>query len=123
MKCLERNKREIHYALCEGMTVTDRGEESPAYGEPVSLRIHVSNGTSTGGAIGPESHGKQADSIRVLISDKPLPFDRNTVFWIDRAPVSGEGEPVPHDFVLCAPPLRTPNGYSYRLRLVGDAYA
>lgn len=116
MRLLERNKTTIHYAPCVGTALTARGEESPVYGDPVSLPIHV---VYKGGTISTEAWGKQSSFDCSLLSDSPLPFDKNTGFWIHRSPTDADGNLTEPNFELAAPPAVTPNGYTYFLRLIG----
>lgn len=116
MKLLERNKTTIHYAPCVDTALTARGEESPVYGDPVPLPIHV---VCKGGTITTEAWGKQSAFDCSLLSDSPLPFDKSTGFWIHRSPTDADGNPTEPDFELAAPPAVTPNGYTYFLRLIG----
>lgn len=116
MRLLERNKTTIHYAPCVGTALTGRGEESPIYGDPVSLSIHV---VYKGGETTTEAWGKQSSFDCSLLSDGPLPFDKSTGFWIRRDPLDADGNLTEPNFELAAPPAVTPNGYTYFLRMIG----
>ena len=125
MRCLERNKRPLWYALRVGEEETvdgfghPTGEVKPVYGEPRELRIFQQDGA---GAYGINAYGTASVCDKILVtSDMELPIDEETVFWIDAVPA--DNGTVPHDYVMAAPPIQGLNQVVYKLRRVGVSYA
>lgn len=87
MRCLDRDRRPVRYALWEGLSdgidAEGRltGEHAPVYSEPVEALASVS---ACRGAVEYDSFGADADYDRSVTFDDPaLPIDEQTVFWID----------------------------------------
>ena len=117
MRCLSRNRRKIHYALCIGFeSVGEYQETKPIYGAPAELHINTGNRT---GRIYIDAYGKRVECDRKLVtSRRDLPFDENTVFWIDTEDTS-----KPHDYVMARPAAVGLNGATYYLRRVEISHA
>ena len=107
MKCLERNKRELWYALYTGKSaVTDSaghktGEYALTYGAPVQMRANYSAGSDvlTLGEAGIE---EQYDRIMV-VDDLDCPIAEDTRIWLGISPsvsVSTSTVSVPHNYVV-----------------------
>lgn len=94
MRCLERNKTPIKYALYLGkVDVVDSsgnktGEKTLSYGDAVSMKACVSEG----GQAQVEQFGTDLQYDRVLVMET-CPFDENAILWIDD--LTGE-----HDYVV-----------------------
>ncbi len=112
MRSLSRNRRKIHYALCIGFASEGEFHETkPIYGAPVELEISVSDTT---GSVYIDEYGKRVVGERKLVTARrDLPFDENTVFWIDTDDVT-----KPHDYVVSRPVSVGLNGATYYLRHV-----
>ena len=90
MKCLERNKTEIYYALYErDESCTDEygnasGERRVIYSDPVKIKANVSPAT---GVSQVEQFGRDMKYDKVIVlDDVNCPIDENTVFFIDKEP-------------------------------------
>ena len=116
MRDCKINKRKIHYALCTGTEdVGDYGETAPTYGEQVEVEIKVDY---VGRAVSVEAFGKDGDcDVKLITTRKDLPFDENTIFWIDAATSD------PHDYVFAKEPKKCINSRVYYLKKVGVSYA
>lgn len=95
MRTLQRNKRDVWYALYTGATeLTDNdgnytGEYEVTYATPVKIRANVSPAT---GQSNLEMFGNLTDYDRVVVTDEiDIPVDENTLMWIDKTPVEGHG--------------------------------
>ena len=95
MRTLQRNKRDVWYALYLGETeVVDAdgnytGEVSIEYSDPVHIRANVSPAT---GQTNMEMFGNFTDYSRVVVTDEvDIPVDENSIMWIDTEPVEGAG--------------------------------
>ncbi len=90
MRCLNRNKREIYYALYEGETPNidddgyETGESSATYGEPTSLLCNVS---SAMGEDIVQAFGNFTNYTRVFcVADKDCPISENSIIWFGISP-------------------------------------
>ena len=95
MRTLQRNKRDVWYALYLGeQEVVDEdgnytGETEIAYGDPVHIRANVSPAT---GNTNMEMFGNFSDYSRVVVTDDvSIPVNENAVMWIDTEPTEGHG--------------------------------
>ena len=95
MRTLQRNKRDVWYALYLGeVEVVDEdgnytGETEIAYGDPVHIRANVSPAT---GNTNMEMFGNFSDYSRVVVTDDvSIPVNENAVMWIDTEPTEGHG--------------------------------
>ena len=95
MRTVQRNKRDVWYALYLGeQEVVDEdgnytGETAIAYSEPVQIRANVSPAT---GNTNMEMFGNFADYSRVVVTDDvSIPVNENAVMWIDKEPIEGHG--------------------------------
>lgn len=107
MRTVQRNKREISYALYSGVTdVTDSegnltGEQTITYATPVTTRMNVSGGRGRAeielfGVENPFTH-------TVVTDDLTTPFNTDTAWWLEANPSTD-----PHNF-RCTGVSRTPN--------------
>lgn len=117
MRCLSRNRRKIYYALCTGFESSGEYDETkPVYSAPVELHINTGRGT---GGVYIDTFGKRVERERRLVTTrKDLPFDENTVFWIDT-----DDTTKPHDYVMSQPPSVGLNEAVYYLKRVDVTYA
>ena len=107
MRTVQRNKREISYALYSGVTdVVDSegnltGEQEITYATPVTTRMNVSGGRGRAeielfGVENPFTH-------TVVTDDLTTPFDTDTAWWVNADPATD-----PHNF-RCTGVSRTIN--------------
>ncbi len=99
MKCMERNKRKVYYALYESEQPIlddegyDTGEFTTGYSKPVELRINVSPAS---GESATRLFGDVLDYDRTLVtSDMSLPITETSILWIDETDIN-----KPHDYVV-----------------------
>ena len=101
MRTLQRNKREIWYALYNGVTdVVDddgnyTGEQTVSYGTPTLARMNVSGGRGQAeielfGVDNPFTHTAVTD-------DLTTEFTTDTIWWFDVMP-GNTAEAVPYNF-------------------------
>ena len=98
MRTLNRNKRQIYYALHTGEVANideygnETGETTPAYGNAVELKCNVSAAT---GADAVQAFGSFTNYSRTMcVSDPNCPIDENTVVWFGAAPSD------PHNYIV-----------------------
>lgn len=93
MRLLERDKQEFYFLVYSGqIDVRDNeghktGEKKVVYGEPQRLSAHISK---AGGSVGIELFGTSVDYDKTIIltnEDSKL-IDENTVFVIDKLPIT-----------------------------------
>lgn len=99
MKCMERNKRTIYYALYENEQPLydedgyETGEYTSGYSNPVELKINVSPAS---GENATRLFGDVLDYDRTLVtSDMDLPITETSVLWIDETDTT-----KPHDYIV-----------------------
>jgi hypothetical protein len=115
MRNLNRNKRQIYYALhVKDVPVKDEygnetSETEPVYGDPVALTMNVSGAT---GADAVQAFGSFTNYSRTMcVSDPNCPIDENTIVWFGAAP------PDPHNYIVTRK-ADSKNGILYALREV-----
>lgn len=107
MRTVQRNKREISYALYSGVQdVVDSegnytGEQEVSYATPVTTRMNVSGGRGRAeielfGVENPFTH-------TVVTDDLTTQFGTDTIWWFEANPATD-----PHNF-RCTGVSRTPN--------------
>ena len=107
MRTVQRNKREISYALYSGVQdVVDSegnytGEQEVSYAKPVTTRMNVSGGRGRAeielfGVENPFTH-------TVVTDDLTTQFGTDTIWWFEANPATD-----PHNF-RCTGISRTPN--------------
>lgn len=97
MRCSERDKRPIHYALYTGKTpVQDNGkytgEYTLTYGNPVRMMANYSAGSDTL-TVGEYGIKEQYDRI-LITTDMSCPIAEDTRIWI------GIPTSLPHNYVV-----------------------
>lgn len=117
MRTAQRNKREIWYALYQGVTdVIDSdgnhtGEQRVSYANPVKTRMNVSGGR---GRAAIEEFGIDNPFTHTAVTDDlTTAFDTDTVFWFGITPGT-TADDVPYNF-RCTGISRTVNGLSIAL--------
>jgi len=96
MRSLERNKREIYYALYTGNEeIKDSnnystGEYRRTYSQPVKARINVS---AARGSAYTREFGDLQNYDKTMITTEDLPIDENTILWVDDLDITHE-----HDY-------------------------
>lgn len=115
MRCLNRNKREIYYALYEGETPiideygNETGESTLNYGEAVALRCNVS---SAMGEDVVQAFGNFTNYTRVLcVADRNCPIDEDSIVWFGISPKE------PHNYIVTRK-ADSINGILYAMREV-----
>lgn len=85
MRSLNKNKRQIHYALFSGDAPildeygNETGESQPIYGETIPLMCNVS---STSGEDAVQAFGSFTDYTRVIcVADAGCPIAEQTIVW------------------------------------------
>lgn len=98
MRTLNRNKRQIYYALHTGEVANideygnETGETTPVYGNAVELKCNISAAT---GADAVQAFGSFTNYSRTMcVSDPNCPIDENTVVWFGAAPTD------PHNYIV-----------------------
>ena len=115
MRCLNRNKRKIYYALYEGSIPNvdeqgyETGERTPSYGEPIELKCNVS---SAMGEDVVQAFGNFTNYTRVVcVGTANCPIDEDSIIWFG---VSPEG---PHNYIVTRK-ADSINGILYAIREV-----
>jgi hypothetical protein len=117
MRSLQRNWRELHYAVLLGTESivdeygNDTLEVKPIYGSPTLLRVNIS---ANAGQEAVNVFGSQTGYSRTVsyVGDS-CPLDENSVVWFGADP-SG-----PHNYVVVKV-ADSKNGYLIALREVSD---
>lgn len=112
MRCLNRNKREIHYALYTGDEPiideygNETGESSPIYGEVTRLLGNIS---AASGEEAVQAFGSFTNYSRVLcVADNSCPISEQTIVWF------GVATNEPHNYIVTAK-ADSKNGILYAL--------
>lgn len=115
MRCLNRNKRTIYYALHIGETPNvdeygnETGESSPAYGATTELRCNVS---SASGEEAVQAFGSFANYTRAIcVADVNCPISEDTIVWF------GVENTGPHNYIVVRK-ADSKNGILYALQEV-----
>lgn len=123
MRCMERNKTKIYYALMDGKTALRdengylTGEERISYGKPIALKASVS---AAMGETNSRQFGEQEAYDKVIVTDDPLcPIDEYAVLWVDKMPKlnADKTTDTPHDYVV-KKAARSLNTVSYAIAKV-----
>lgn len=115
MRSLNRNKRDIYYALRTGETAdkdeygNETGETTLTYGAPVAMRCNISaaTGLETVQAFGSFTNYTRA----ICVSDPHCPIDEESIVWFGATP------PEPHNYIVVRK-ADSKNGTLYALREV-----
>ena len=85
MRSLNRNKRQIYYALWTGDTTNvdeygnETGERTPTYGEKTALRVNVSAAT---GQEAVQAFGSFTGYSRTMfVADSACPIEEDSIIW------------------------------------------
>ena len=115
MRCLNRNKRKLYYAIYRGEEPLfdehgyETGESVPSYGEQTELGANVS------AAIGEEvvqAFGSFANYSRVVcVADNTCPMAEHTIVWFGVSPTA------PHNYIVTRR-ADSKNGILYALKEV-----
>ena len=115
MRSLNRNKRQVYYALYNGeIEAKDAngfftGESIPAYGEVTAL---MSNVSAASGAEAVQAFGSFTSYSRTMfVADNKCPIDENSILWFGAAP------PDPHNYIVVRK-ADSKNGILYALQEV-----
>lgn len=115
MRTLNRNKRQIYYALYTGEVANideygnETGETTPVYDPAVELKCSVS---ATTGADAVQAFGSFTNYSRTMcVSDTSCPIDEKTIVWFGAAPSD------PHNYIVVRK-ADSKNGILYALREV-----
>ena len=98
MRSLNKNKRQLYFALHEGDNKSldeygnETGESTPVYGEIKALNGNVS--ASSGEEV-VQAFGSFTNYTRVLcVADNHCPIDENSIIWFGVAPTE------PHNYIV-----------------------
>ena len=115
MRTLNRNKRQIYYALRSGEVANvdeygnETGELTHAYGAATPLMCNVS---ASSGAEAVQAFGSFTNYSRTMcVSDPTCPIDENTIVWF------GRELSEPHNYIVVRK-ADSKNGVLYALREV-----
>lgn len=115
MRSLNRNKRDIYYAVRVGDEVNldeygnETGESTPTYGEAVALRANVSAAT---GQEAVEAFGSFTGYSRTMfVADNSCPIEEDSVIWFGIEPTE------PHNYIVVRK-ADSKNGILYALQEV-----
>lgn len=115
MRTLNRNKRQIYYALhTDDVAIIDEfgnetGETAPVYDPAVELKCNVSAAT---GADAVQAFGSFTNYTRTMcVSDPNCPIDEKTIVWF------GVSQFEPHNYIVVRK-ADSKNGILYALREV-----
>lgn len=115
MRSLNRNKRQIYYALRTGEVANideygnQTGELTPVYGAATPLLCNVS---AASGEDAVQAFGNFTGYSRTIcVTDTTCPIDENTVVWFGAAP------PDRHNYIVVRK-ADSKNGIMYALREV-----
>ena len=115
MRTLNRNKRQIYYALRTGEVANideygnETGELTPVYESAVELKCNVSAAT---GYDAVQAFGSFTNYSRTMcVSDRDCPIDENTIVWFGVSPTE------PHNYIVTRK-ADSKNGILYALQEV-----
>lgn len=115
MRCLNKNKRTIYYALYTGNEpiIDERGyetgESNPTYGEKTELRCNIS---SASGEEAVQAFGSFTNYTRVIcVADIDCPISEQTVVWF------GVATTEPYNYIVVRK-ADSKNGLLYALQEV-----
>lgn len=98
MRSLNRNKRQIYYALRTGESLNvdeygnETGESTPAYSEAAALRANVS---AASGQEAVQAFGSFTGYSRTMfVADNACPIDEESVIWFGVEPSE------PHNYIV-----------------------
>ena len=121
MRSLNKNKRQIHYALhLKDDPILDEygnetGESLPIYGETAELRCNIS---SSSGEEVVQAFGSFTNYTRVVcVADNNCPIAEQTIVWFGIAPTDENGDPIPHNYIVTRK-ADSKNGILYALQEV-----
>lgn len=116
MRSMNRNKRQIYYALLirEGVTLDEYGNETGdptlEYGNAVALQCNISAAT---GADAVQAFGNFTNYNRTMcVTDRGCPIDEKAIVWFGRDPAK-----EPHNYIVTRK-ADSKNGILYALREV-----
>ncbi len=96
MRTLKRNQQTIYYSNYTGKVKNLLGEMMDSYTEPIKAKANVSVPLSDA-SRGVEGTVPSYD--KVLIADRNLPVDINTIFYIDKTPEYFHGQVLHYDYI------------------------
>ena len=112
MRCLNKNKREIHYALYTGDEPifdeygNETGESNPTYGDITLLRCNIS---AASGEEAVQAFGSFTNYSRVIcVADNHCPIAEQTIVWF------GVATTDPHNYTVTSK-ADSKNGILYAL--------
>lgn len=115
MRTLNRNKRQIYYALRRGSVANideygnETGEATPVYEEPTPLLCNVS--AAFGGDAVQAFGSFTAYSRTMCVADPNCPIDEDSIVWFGAAPSD------PHNYIVVRK-ADSKNGVLYALQEV-----
>lgn len=126
MRCLNRNKSVIYYALYKGeeeavdSNSLYTGVIIPTYENPVEIRAVVSaaRGTTDIDLFGVNTPYTKS----VIVDDTKCPIDEHSRLWVNCSPTDENGIDVPHNYEVVQV-AKSFNHITYAIREVDFAFA
>lgn len=123
MRCVERNKETLYYALYSSKTENVDGQGNLTgtytvnYGSPVKISANVSAARGTADV---EMFGFTENYNKTIVVDDPnFPIKEDSILWVGITPdTNGEAGAVKHNYVV-AQVARSINSVTYAVRKVG----
>ena len=104
MRCLDRNKKTIYYALYQGKTeIVDSngnrtGQYRTTYGTPTAIKTNVS---ASKGTTDLALFGTNIVYDRTfVVDDVTCAIDEFTKLWVDKAPYDSQNNLTTHDYIV-----------------------
>lgn len=119
MRALERNKQKIYVANYTGTTVIvdsnglETGEYEISYTTPAEKHVNVS---ASKGEASVELFGTDLNYSSVIVTDKDLGVDENSVLWIGKEAVVGSVI-TPYNYIVVSV-SKSFNSFVYAIRKV-----
>lgn len=121
MRCLQRNKKPIYYALYQGKTeILDgngykTGQFRLSYSTPTAINVNVSanKGLSELSLFG----SNIVYDRTIVIDDVNCPIDEYTKLWVDAPVYDSQNNLLPHDYIVIKKAVSL-NSITYAIRKV-----
>lgn len=118
MRALERNKQKIYIANYTGRSVItegglETGEYELTYSAPAVKMVNIS---SSKGEASVELFGTDLNYSSVIVTDKDLGIDENSILWVGKEAYSGSVV-TPHNYIVSSV-SKSLNSFAYAIRKV-----
>lgn len=121
MRCLQRNKQPIYYALYQGKTeILDSnnyrtGQYKLTYGTPKAISVNISANKGTSDL---ELFGSNIVYDRtIVVDDINCEIDEYTKLWVDAPVYDSQSNLLPHDYIVIKK-AKSLNSITYAIRKV-----